>query len=127
MRASRAAQYVVHGRDIGPPLLAPVREDPATLGREAIKTAIALAGLLDPAALEPPPALEPKQRRIQRGKGKGQPPARPRLNQLADVVAVSRPRLDERQHEHLNAALFQLGVEHTHPMSSDHPFARGVL
>src|SRR6185295_10955172 len=106
------AHHVVDGGDVGLPRRALLRQHAPALTREPVETALALARLLDPTALEPPAVLEPEQRRVQRGQREGQPPARPGLDELADLVAVPGSGLDERQDQHLDAALLEFGTEH---------------
>src|SRR5262245_18858495 len=89
--------------------------------REPVVPAPALARLLDPAALDPAALLEAIQQRIERRDAELQHTARARFDQLAEVVAVARLILDERQDEQLRASLLQLAIEHSgfHVLHSD--------
>ena len=92
---SRTARphHVVDGGDVGRPGLPLLRQRAPAFGRQPVEAALALAGLLDPAALDQAAVLEPQQGRVERRQREGQPPAGSRLDQLADLVAVPRPRL----------------------------------
>src|SRR5258708_3294577 len=87
--------------------------------RKPVAAAAALAGLFNPGALNPAALLEPVQQRIERGDAELQHAARPRFDQLAEVVAVTRLVLDERQNEQLGAPLFQLAIEDAGPGDGD--------
>jgi hypothetical protein len=82
-------------------------------------TATALSGLLDPAAGDPPPLLEPVERGVERRQGEGQRPVRPLLDAAGDLVAVQVVVLDQRQDQQLGAAAFRLiegrASAHAHP------------
>src|SRR5262249_15226671 len=69
-----------------------------------------LSRLLDPAALQPTALLEPVQERVERGDVEAHQAVRAGGDELADLVAVARPRLDEGQDEQLRAALDELLV-----------------
>src|SRR5262245_3087670 len=107
-----AIHHVVHGLDVELPDGTLIGQNPAARRRQSVETAIALARLFDPATLDPAAVFEPQERRIQRRQRKGQPAARPRLDELADLVAMARPGVDERQDQHLDAAFLQFGAEH---------------
>ena len=85
--------------------------------RETVKAALALPGLLDPTPFDPAAVLEPQQRGIERRQRELQTAAGARLDQLADFITVARTRLEQRQDEHLGAALLELRAEHRHSMS----------
>src|SRR5262249_53314666 len=68
------------------------REDVGARRREAVIAAAALARLLDPAPLDPAALLEPIEERIQRRDAERQHAAGPRLDQLAQLVAMARLR-----------------------------------
>src|SRR5262245_24811286 len=80
--------------------------------RQPVVAAPALAGLLDPAALDPPALFEAIEQRIERRRAESEHAARSRFDQLAEVVAVAGLILDQREDEELGAALFQLAIEH---------------
>src|SRR4029079_4432541 len=73
---------------------------------EPVVAAPALAGLLDPAALDPAALLEAVEERIQMSDTEAEAAARPGFDQLAQVVSVPRLILDERQDQQLGAAFF---------------------
>src|SRR6185503_13432904 len=79
---------------------------------QAVIAAPALAGLLDPAALDPAALLEAVEQRIEGGDAELQHAARSRFDQLAQVVAVSRLILDQRKNQELGAPLLELAIEH---------------
>src|SRR6187200_1704125 len=89
-RTARPQDGVDRG-DIGAPGLAVLLERAPAVGRKAVEAALALAGLLDPAALDQAAIFQAQQRRIERRQGVGQPPAGACLDQLTDLVAVARP------------------------------------
>jgi hypothetical protein len=70
----------------------------------------ALTGAFDPAARDQPPRLHPVQQRIQRGGVEREHTARALLDQLRDLVAVPGAFLQQRQHQHLSAALLERRV-----------------
>src|SRR5262249_42615495 len=80
-------------------------------GRQPVVAAPALAGLLDPAPLYPAAFFKPVQQRIQRGNVEPHHPARPDLDQLADLVAVPRAILDKRKNQQFGAALLKLPIQ----------------
>src|SRR3982751_6388312 len=84
----------------------------AAFCRQPIKAPAALAGLLDPPSRDPAALLEPIEQRVERGHFELQPPAGSLLDQLADLVAMARASLDERQDQQLGAALLHLAIEH---------------
>src|SRR5262245_3064096 len=63
---------------------------------------------LDPASL-----LKPVEQRVERGDVETQRPARSRLDQFGNLVAVPLPDLDEREDQQLGAALLQFAVEYS--------------
>src|SRR6266705_3064571 len=81
------------------------------LRREAVVPAAALAGLLDPPAVNPPALLEAIEHGVERGDAERENAARSGLDQLAEVVAMARLVLDERQDQELSTPLFELAVE----------------
>src|SRR2546422_471087 len=94
---------------------APVRHFLLSRGAPPLFTArlaAPLAGFFDPAALNPPALLEAIQQRVERGDAKLEDSLRARLNELAEVVAMPRLILDEREDQQLGAALFQLPIQH---------------
>src|SRR6266850_5469625 len=73
-------------------------------GRQLVVAAAALRRLLDPATLDEPPRLEAIEKGIERGDVEAERAARPRLDELADLVAVAGALLDEREDEKLGGA-----------------------
>src|SRR5262249_47802392 len=102
-------------------------EDGGARRRETVVASPALAGLFDPPPLNPAAFLEAVEERIERGDAKRDDAARADLDQLAQVVAMPRLVLDERQDQQLGAALLQLAVEDPrfHILHSD-IFAKGI-
>src|SRR4051812_27695803 len=94
------------------PIVPLCRQDVAPLRGQAVETAAPFARLLDPLAGDPAALLEAVEQRIERGDLELQPPAGSLFDQLADLVAMPRPRLDQRQDQQLGAALLELPVEH---------------
>src|SRR2546427_6338531 len=80
--------------------------------RQPVVAAAALSRFFYPAALNPPALLEAIQQRVERGDAKLEDSLRARLNELAEVVAMPRLILDEREDQQLGAALFQLPIQH---------------
>src|SRR6185295_10378371 len=87
-------------------------EDVGASARQTVVATPPLAGLLDPAAMDPAPLLEPVEQRIERRDAKLQDAVRARLDELAQVVPVPGLILDERENQQLRAPFFQLAVEH---------------
>src|SRR5687767_13221081 len=71
---------------------------------DAIVPAPPLAGLFNPSSGDESTLLEPEQQRIQRGGVEREHALRSRGDQLAQVVAVPRLLLEQREDEHLRAA-----------------------
>src|SRR3954470_5166655 len=107
---SRIARFhhLIDRRDVGAPILALRREHTVACGGQAVETALPLARPLDPAALDPAAILETQEGWVESRERERQLTARPRLDQLADLVAMTRTRFEEGQHDHLDAALLQL-------------------
>src|SRR5262245_65678303 len=80
-------------------------------GGQAIVAAAALPAFLDPAPLNPAARLEAIEQRVERGDAEFEDAARARFDQLAEVVAVPRLILDEREDQQLRAPFLQLAVE----------------
>src|SRR5262245_49783341 len=86
-----------HGVDEGLPRLSLPGEHATTFRRQLIEAAPALAGLLDPLALEPSALLEAVEEWIQGREVEFQLSGRACLDQLAELVAVPGAPLDDRQ------------------------------
>src|SRR5436190_23610363 len=79
--------------------------------RQPVVAAPALAGLLNPAALDPAAFLEAVQQRIKRRDAELEDAARARLYEFAKVVALPRLIAPERLNQELRAAFLELPVE----------------
>src|SRR5262249_34832149 len=88
-----------------------LREHLAACGGQPVVAAAALAGALDPAALDQAAVLEAIERGVERGGVKGDGAARSLVDQAADVVAVTLALVEERQDQDLGAATFELALE----------------
>src|SRR4029450_7595866 len=109
---TRGSHHRFHGVDEGLPGLALLGQLPASLRCEPVEASPPFSRLLDPPALDPAAVFEPKERRVEGGEGEGQPSARARLDQLADLIAMAGTSLQQRQDEHLAAAFLQFRAEH---------------
>src|SRR5688500_12022347 len=107
-----ALHHRVDGGNVLAPRSALLVQHAASFCRQPVETAFALTGTLDPASLDQATAFEPEQRWIQRRERKRQPAAGAGLDQLADLISVPRARLEQRQDQHLDAALLQFRSEH---------------
>src|SRR5262245_6533038 len=94
---------------------------------QTVVAAAPLARLLDPAALDPAAFLEAVQQWVQGGDAERQQPTRSRFDQFAQVVAVARLILDQRENQELRAPFLQLAVEdrRLHILHSD-ILAKGI-
>jgi hypothetical protein len=88
------------------PRLSLLREHASAFSGDLVETATPLGGLFDPGALDPFTFLEAIQQGIERIDVKRKLAAGPRVDQLAQFVPVSRPRVEQRQNEQLRGALF---------------------
>ena len=105
-----AARDQAHGLDKGFPRLALAREHAATLGCQRIETPAALAGLPDPATLQPLALFQPVQQGIQRGDMKLELALRAGFDQFADFIAVARTALDDGKNDQLGRALLHFAL-----------------
>src|SRR5262245_41582672 len=92
----------------GLPLLG---QDTAPVGRHSVEPAAAFVGLLHPGALDPAALLQPVEQGVEGIDMKFQMAARPCLDQLAEVIAVSGTRVEQREDEQFGGPAFQLAVE----------------
>src|SRR5688572_26110545 len=113
----RASHHCVNRVDEVRPCLALLREDPASFRGEPIETASPLAGLLDPAPLDPAAGFEAEQRGVERRQRECQLSPRAGLDQLADFIPVTRTSLEQREDQHLATALLQFGTEHVRSLT----------
>src|SRR5262245_4306346 len=81
-------------------------EDRAAFGRDLVVAAAALAGFLDPSALDPLALFQLVERRVQRGEVEGQRTARSGFDQLRQLVPVPRLVLEKREGHELGGAFF---------------------
>src|SRR5690606_26768219 len=100
-----------HRVDEARPGFALAREYAATFRGQRIEAAAPLAGLLDPAALQPAALLQPIQQRVQRSDVKADAARGAVLDQLADLVAVSCACLDDRKDDQLRRALLAFAIQ----------------
>src|SRR5262245_35389351 len=87
----------VDGGDEPTPAAALLREHASSLSCETVITAPALTFLLDPLTDDPSAALEAVEQWIERRDLETDGAVGALLDHLADLVAVSRPRLEQRQ------------------------------
>src|SRR5688572_15002718 len=87
-------------------------EDFLAVGGKPVVAAAALARLFDPAALDPASLLQPVEQRVERGDMKAEHALGAGLDQLAQLVAVPRLVLDQRQDQQLGAALLPFPLRH---------------
>jgi hypothetical protein len=91
----------IHRLDEVPPCLALAIEDPSARWCQAVKGAAPPAFLFNPSTLQPTTLLQAVEQRIERGDVKLEVAVRAALDQFADVVAVPRSRLKDRQRRDL--------------------------
>src|SRR6185369_2743557 len=113
--------------------LAPTRAlglERGTAGRgELVEAPAPLAGFLDPAADDPAAVLHAVEQRIERRDVEAQNAARPRLDELLELISVPRLGVEQSEDEKFGAALFQLVREHVRDsyMSESHIYeANGI-
>src|SRR5262245_66570041 len=80
--------------------------------RQPVIAAPPLPGFLDPAPEDPAALLEAIEQWIEGGDTEFQDAARSRLDELAEVVAVTGLILEQRQNQEFGAALLELAIEH---------------
>src|SRR5262245_37447042 len=97
------------------------RQDVGADRRQPVIAAPPLPGFLDPPPQDPAALLEAIEQGIERGDAEFQDAARSRLDELAEVVAVTRLILEQRQDQELGAAVLELAIEHAvyHVLHSD--------
>src|SRR5262245_12448076 len=79
-------------------------QDAPAFPGQSIEAPPALARLLHPAPPDPAPLLQPVEEGIERGNVEAEAAPRAGLDQLADLVAVPGPALDQRQDQQLRRA-----------------------
>src|SRR5262249_17875367 len=111
LHSRRVRSRILHSGEVPdqreelPPLLALRLEHAASLRRDRVIAPPPLAGLLDPAAVNPFPFLELVQRRVEGGEVEGEGAAGSLFDQLRELVAVERLIVEEREHDQLGRAL----------------------
>src|SRR4030095_17039279 len=93
-------------------------KDLTALGRDLVVAPPALRGLLDPATLDQAARLQAIEERIEGRHVEAQRPARTRLDELPDLVAVAGAPLHQGQDEELGRTLLELPV-HPHMLHCD--------
>src|SRR5215471_88944 len=87
-------------------------EHRAAFGRQPVEPPAALAGFFRPPPGDEPAGFQPAQHRIERPDAEREPSAGSGFDELADLVAVPRARLEEGEDEQLRAALLQFVMCH---------------
>ena len=88
-----------------------VSEHAAPLSRDLVEPPAALVRFLDPCAFDPSPLFEAIQQWIERIDVERELPAGSCVNELAQLVAVTRPRIEQREDQQLGRASFELAIE----------------
>src|SRR5688572_16119922 len=101
----------LHGPNERLPGVALAGEHATAFRGQGVETAPSFTGFLDPLSLQPSALLEAVQQGIERRDVKPHGAVRSLLDQLADLIAVARPRLQDRQDEQLRGPLLELAVE----------------
>jgi hypothetical protein len=106
-----ACRNAPDGLDERGPRLSLLCEHAPAFGCDFVEAAAPLAGLLDPAALDPSTLLEAVEQRVKRIDVERQLAAGSRVDQLAQFVAVTGPRVEQRENQQLRRSFLQLAVE----------------
>ncbi len=85
----------IDGQDKGLPVAALRRQNFLALRSQSVIAPPSLAGLFDPAPLNPAALFQPVQQRIKGCHIEAEHPFRPRLYQFPDLVTVAGPGLDQ--------------------------------
>src|SRR5690348_16178291 len=118
LRTSLRQSRILHPRDLADgshellPAVPLCLERPLTTCRDAVVAPPPLTGLLHPSPLDPPSALHAIEHRVQRRDVKVQHAVGARLDQPAQIVAVPRLVLEQREDEKFGAPSLQFGREH---------------
>jgi hypothetical protein len=80
--------------------------------RETVVPSAPLPGSFDPPALDPAASLQSIEQGVKRGNLEANRAIRPRLDELAELVAVASVSLKQGQNEELGASLLQVGAPH---------------
>src|SRR5262245_36535582 len=106
----------------GDPPAAQVLERASPRRGDRVETTASLAGLFNPATGNPPAVFHAIEQRIERRDVKRQHAARPRLDELVELIAVSALVLEEREHEKFCAAFLQVGSKHGGDICGDNVY-----
>src|SRR5690242_11571574 len=112
----------VDGGDEVLPALALRLERRAASGREAVEASPALAGFLDPAPDDPAALLESIEQGIERRDMEHEHALRARLDQLLQLVSMSRLGGKQGEDEKLRASLLELIGEHGSQICVTHTY-----
>jgi hypothetical protein len=106
-----AARDAPHGLNECLPGLPLLGEHATPFRRHLVKPSPTFVGLLDPRALDPATLFETIEQWIEGIDVKFELAARPRFDQLAEVIAVSRAGVEEREYQEFRGTLLQLAIE----------------
>src|SRR5215472_10378823 len=107
---------MLHSRDAAdcryklPPTFSLLLQDLLSSRRNPVIAAPPLVLALDPFALDPSPLLQAVEERVKRGHMKTHGSTGTGLDHAADVIAVARLILYQRENQHLSTALLPFGV-----------------
>src|SRR6185312_16819964 len=101
------SRNALHGSDKFQPGAALLFQNLAPGGGQLVITAAALALLFHPASQDPSALLQPVEKRIKGGDVERQCALRLAVNELADLVTVTRPGFQQREDEQLSAAFLE--------------------
>src|SRR5262249_38875607 len=90
-----ASRHAANSFDERVPRLSLQRENAPSVGSHPVEASTPLPGLLDPRALDPAALLESIEERIEGIDVERKLAAGPRVNQLAELVAVAGPRVEQ--------------------------------
>src|SRR5439155_10541374 len=107
----RDSRYASDGLDETTPVRPLGGENFGTSTGEAIITAPPLPRFFNPATPDPAPLFQAVKQRIERRDVEMENAARAQLNQLTDLITMSRPVFDQGKNEQLGAALLQFTIE----------------
>ena len=88
-------------------------EEFAAGGRQAVKPTPALSGLFHPAAGDQASIFEAAENGIERADAELDASFGARFDELTDLIAVARARLDQKENQEFGAAFLEFTVEHT--------------
>src|SRR5688500_17531038 len=100
------ARHLTQRFDESLPVLALVGEHLAAGFGDAVVTAPALAGLLDPSPLDPLAVFHAVQRGVERGEGEADRPAGSLVDQAGDFIAVTAAIFEKREDDDFSASFF---------------------